>query len=146
MGNICRSPAGDNVFRHMVESAELVDHYTIDSAGTLDYHTGNPPDARMSATLVQRGYEIQGAARQITAQDLDDFDLILAMDHDNFDNIHRLANDSNEHKIKMFTDYCSEHENNFVPDPYYDGQAGFEFVADLIEDGCRKLLEETRPV
>jgi len=143
MGNICRSPAAEIIFRQMVEDNELEDFYHIDSAGTIGYHTGNAPDPRMSATLASRGYEPQGSARQITAQDLDDFDLILAMDHDNFDGIQALAEDEHEHKIKMFTDYCTKFPNNFVPDPYYGGEEGFEFVADLIEDGCRNLLAQT---
>ena len=147
MGNICRSPAGDIVLRQMIDAAKLTAQVSIDSAGTIGIHTGKAPDARMSNTLIKRGYSITGASRKVTEADLEEFDLILAMDHDNFDDLMRLSEKSdhrNKNKIKMFTDYCSEHGNNFVPDPYYGGQDGFDYVADLVEDGCRNLVDKIK--
>lgn len=145
MGNICRSPAADIVFRHLVEEAGLAEQVACESAGTIDYHVGNPPDRRMSATLARRGYPIHGAARHFTAEDFDHFDLILTMDEDNRENVLALAEDGEaEAKVKRFTAYCREHDLREVPDPYYGGDAGFELVADLIEDGCGHLLEDIR--
>lgn len=145
MGNICRSPAGDNVFRHLVASASLEDSIGCDSAGTIDYHTGRPPDRRMSATLEQRGYPIHGSARQFTAGDFDAFDLILTMDEDNRRDVLALAeSDEARAKVRSFTEFCSEHDQREVPDPYYGGDAGFALVADMIEDGCINLLDQVR--
>lgn len=146
MGNICRSPAGEIVFRHLVAEAKLTDKVTIDSAGTIGFHTGKGPDARMSETLRKRNYTITGSSRKITSDDLQAFDLILAMDHDNYEDIMQLAESTPDTtaEIKLFTDYCTEHDDTFVPDPYYGGQDGFEYVADLMEDGCQKLLSEIK--
>jgi protein-tyrosine phosphatase len=145
MGNICRSPAGDNVFRHYVQQAGLQDKISCDSAGTIDYHTGNPPDARMSATLERRGFPIQGRAQHFTRKHFAEFDLILTMDHDNLRDVLALANNPEEEaRVRPFTDFCHDHDFAEVPDPYYGGDAGFELVADLIEDGCTHLLEHVR--
>jgi len=145
MGNICRSPAADIVFHHMVEQAGLADRIDIESAGTIGYHTGRGPDPRMSDELASRGYPIDGSARQVTRADLDDFDLVLAMDDDNLDDLHHLdRKGTRTATIKPFTSYCSEHDDREVPDPYYGGRSGFEKVADIVEDGCRGLLEQLR--
>ncbi|MDA0766404.1 MAG: low molecular weight phosphotyrosine protein phosphatase [Verrucomicrobia bacterium] len=145
MGNICRSPAGDNVFRHLVREAGLADRISCDSAGTLDYHVGKSPDPRMSAVLRRRGIPVEGRARHFKKADFQDFDLILTMDEDNRRNVLSLADSpADEHKVKPFAEFCSEHDLPEVPDPYYGGDEGFELVADLMEDGCTNLLEHIR--
>lgn len=147
MGNICRSPAGENIFRHLVTQEGLEDRILIDSAGTLDYHTGKGPDRRMCQTLRNRGIATAGAARQFTARDFSGFDLILTMDDDNYRNVTKLDPEGSfRDKVKRFSSYCREtdHQINEVPDPYYGGNEGFEFVADMLEDGCKELLNEIK--
>ena len=145
MGNICRSPAGENIFRHFVNEAGLADSVHCDSAGTIGYHTGNAPDARMSKTIRNRGYEVTGAARQFSLHDFQDFDLILTMDEENYANIIELAKtDEERSKVQRFTDFCTEHDEQEVPDPYYGGEEGFELVADLIEDGAHEILRSVQ--
>lgn len=142
MGNICRSPAAEIVFRKLVEGENLDDRIRIDSAGTIGYHAGNPPDHRMSATLESRGYEITGTSRRIKRSDLEDFDLILVADNDNLQDVNHLdAENRHRHKIKLLTEFCVEKSASHVPDPYYGGSSGFEEVADLVEDACTGLLD-----
>jgi len=143
MGNICRSPAAEIIFRKQVADAGLNDAIDIDSAGTIGYHAGKGPDPRMADTLRRRGYPIAGRARQVTSRDLTDFDLILAADEENLADLRRLDRDGvHRPKIRLLVDYCVEKEATHVPDPYYGGQQGFEEVADLVEDTCAGLLEE----
>ncbi|MDG2399458.1 MAG: low molecular weight phosphotyrosine protein phosphatase [Akkermansiaceae bacterium] len=145
MGNICRSPAGENIFRQVVEETGLSDQIHCDSAGTIGIHSGNNPDARMSKIIRRRGYEVTGSARQFTLQDFEVFDLILTMDNENYQNVMKLSEiKENQDKLRRFTDFCSQHDHNEVPDPYYGGDAGFELVADLIEDGAKGLIEHMR--
>lgn len=145
MGNICRSPAAEIVFRHLVAEAGLSESIHIDSAGTIGYHTGRAPDARMAETLKRRGYTVAGSARQVTAEDLRNFDLILAADAENLADLHRLdASGAHRAKIRLLVDYCVTRRASHVPDPYYGGQRGFEEVADLVEDACRGLLDTLR--
>lgn len=145
MGNICRSPAAEMVFRKLVSDAGLHDAIEIDSAGTIGYHTGKGPDPRMAETLRARGYPISGRSRQVSPQDLRDFDLILAADAENIRDLHRLDR-TMEHreKIQLLVDYGIECRASHLPDPYYGGQQGFEKVADLVEDACTGLLETLR--
>ncbi len=141
MGNICRSPAAEIVFRKMVIDAGREGDFEIDSAGTIGFHKGNPPDPRMAAHLAKRGYPVQGRARQLVASDLRDFDLILTMDEDNLADA--LALDPSRkfhHKVKPFVDFLRENEAPRIPDPYYGGDSGFAHVIDLLEDGCSNLL------
>ncbi len=147
MGNICRSPAADIICRKLADDAGLGSRIEIDSAGTIGYHAGHPPDRRMSATLAARGYSIDGSARQVRRRDLDLHDLILCADRDNLTDVRSLDPGGAAHgKIRLITDYCREHEADNVPDPYYGGQDGFDEVADLVEDACAGLLDElTRP-
>ena len=145
MGNICRSPAAEIVFRKQVAEAGLADAIDIDSAGTIGYHAGKGPDPRMADTLRRRGYPIAGRSRQVTARDLAEFDLILAADEENLADLRRLDRAGiHRDKIRLLTDSCVEKEATYVPDPYYGGQQGFEAVADLVEDACGGLLEEIR--
>lgn len=145
MGNICRSPAAEIIFRHLVAAATLDHAFEIDSAGTIGYHRGSPPDPRMAETLRSRGYAVAGSARQIRASDLEDFDLILVADRDNLTDVQALdGTGSHRSKIRLITDYCLRHDARRVPDPYYGGRRGFEEVADLLEDACAGLLDDLR--
>ena len=145
MGNICRSPAAEIVFRKLVEDAGLSDAIHTDSAGTIGYHAGKGPDPRMSDTLRARGYTIAGRSRQVTPDDLTNFDLLLVADEENLSDLRRLDRQAaHREKIRLLVEYCVEQEASHVPDPYYGGQRGFEEVADLVEDACGGLLEHLR--
>lgn len=143
MGNICRSPAAEGVMQKIVDDAGLSEHIRIDSAGTIGYHSGEPADSRMRSAASARGYELTSLARQVRRADLDDFDMILTMDDDNLANTRALADTpEQQRKVEPFVQYCTEHDDPSVPDPYYGGAQGFEHVLDLLEDGCHGLLEE----
>lgn len=143
MGNICRSPAAECVFRHYVEEAGLSDVIRIDSAGTIGYHTGDPPDHRMRHEGKARGIPISGHARQVSIRDLHEFDIILAMDKSNLQYLQELdPGTDHSHKLRLFCTYVTKFYHSEVPDPYYGGRDGFQLVMDLLEDGCRNLLNE----
>lgn len=145
LGNICRSPAADGVMRDVVEKAGLSARIEIDSAGTEGWHSGKLPDQRMRQAASTRGITLDHRARQFKAVDLERFDLILAMDRDNERNIRALDRESRHAaKIRLFCDFCTDHSEREVPDPYYGGPEGFEHVLDLIEDGCEGLLCEVK--
>jgi protein-tyrosine phosphatase len=144
MGNICRSPAGENVMRQQLLQAGLADKVLCDSAGVIGYHSGDPPDSRMCAAGRRRGLPMTGIARQVTRADLDKFDLILAMDNDNYTALNALASRDNQHKIKRFCEFCISHPDSEVPDPYYGGAEGFEHVLDMMEDGCAQLTQQIK--
>lgn len=142
MGNICRSPAAEIVFRKLVADSRREPEFLIDSAGTIGHHHGSPPDSRMAATLQRRGYQVTGRARRISVYDLDKFDLILTMDEENLAAVQKLdSTGANHHKIRPFVEFCSYNTDLRVPDPYYGGQRGFDHVIQLLEDGCEGLLE-----
>jgi protein-tyrosine phosphatase len=141
MGNICRSPAAEIVFRKMVGDVGRDDEFEIDSAGTIGFHKGKPPDARMAAHLARNGYTVEGRSRQLTAVDLGEFDLILTMDEENLADA--LALDPTgglHHKVQPFVGFLTEHDEQRIPDPYYGGDEGFAHVIELLEDGCAALL------
>lgn len=141
LGNICRSPAAEIVFRKLATDAGLAQRFEIDSAGTLGYHCGSPPDRRMAATLGSLGYAVTGNARQIRASDLENQDLIVTMDDDNLAEVRKLDRSGAHHeKIRSLVEFCREHPDLHVPDPYYGGQAGFDHVIRLLEDGCAGIL------
>lgn len=143
MGNICRSPAAHCVFQHMVDEAGLGEGFEIESAGTIGYHAGSPPDARMQQVMRARGVPVIGRSQQLDSFDLEHYDLILAMDRDNLAGARSLDRKGQyRDKIQLFGDYCTEHAATEVPDPYYGGEGGFERVMDMIEDGCRNLLNQ----
>lgn len=144
MGNICRSPAAEGVFRSFVQEIGKGEDILIDSAGTIGYHTGDLPDQRMRAAASQRGYSLESTARQVQKRDLAEFDLVVAMDHDNYYFLTALAGDSVEH-IKLLGHFLEpgnaiEHIKP-VPDPYYGGEKGFETVLDMIESACQPMLD-----
>lgn len=146
LGNICRSPTAEGVMRHIVHQEGLDDTVELDSAGTGDWHVGNPPDERASETARGRGFELAGQARQFRPQDFDRFDYVVAMDRSNRKNLERMAaNDAQRAKIHLLRDFdANAPKDAEVPDPYYGGPEGFENVFDVVEAGCRGLLEHVR--
>ncbi len=141
MGNICRSPAAEGMMRAKLQEAGIEQTVAVDSAGTIDYHIGNQPDKRMVDAAAKRGVHLNHQARQVLANDLRDFDLVLAMDQDNLAEIKLLDSDAKfRSKIKLFGEFCTRHKIIEVPDPYLGGPADFEFVLDLLEDGCAELV------
>jgi len=145
MGNICRSPAGEAVFRCLVDQEGLTDQIACDSAGTIDYHAGSAPDPRMIHEGRRRGIQVAGRARQVKKEDLQRFDLTLAMDEANFRYLVELApDDKSKRKIHRFCDYVESIEAKEVPDPYYGNDEGFGKVFDILEDGCANLLVSIR--
>ena len=145
LGNICRSPSAENIMNHLIEQAGLSHDIFCDSAGTSSYHIGSPPDRRMAAAARQRGIAMQGQARQFTWDDFGDFDLILAMDRENFSDICYLDPEGQyRDKVKLMCDFCTNHSLKEVPDPYYGGEAGFNLVIDLLLDACVGLLTYVR--
>ncbi|MBT3066163.1 low molecular weight protein-tyrosine-phosphatase [Rhodoferax sp. U11-2br] len=141
MGNICRSPTADGVFRQKVAEQGLGQQVRVDSAGTHNYHPGSPPDSRAQAAAAKRGYDLSSLrARQINAADYTSFDLILVMDQDNLAVLQDDCPPEQQHKLRLLTEFCQVHKASVVPDPYYGGADGFEHVLDLVEDACEGLL------
>lgn len=144
MGNICRSPTGEGVFRHYVDRAGYNDVIQVDSAGIIDYHAGSPADSRMQAAASRRGYSLTSTARQVLVEDITGYDLIVAMDLDNLMDLQRLANGPSPH-IRMLGTFLNGADSNAlarsVPDPYYGGVQGFEDVLDMIEEACPRMLD-----
>ena len=142
MGNICRSPTAEGVFRKVVTDAGMDDHIRVDSAGTHAYHENEPPDRRARAAAERRGIMLDRIrARRFTIADFERFDHILAMDTDNLLILERSAPEAHRSKVKLFLEFAGVGRGTEVPDPYYGGAAGFERVLDLVEDASRALLE-----
>jgi protein-tyrosine phosphatase len=145
MGNICRSPTAEAVFRHYVENAGLSEHIQIDSAGTHDYHVGDPPDSRTRRAAQQRGYDMSNLrGRQVGESDFSRFDYVLAMDKANLDILQRITPPGSKIQARLFLEYARHSAEREVPDPYYGGSDGFERVLDMVEDAAQGLLEEIR--
>jgi protein-tyrosine phosphatase len=145
LGNICRSPTAEAVFRHHVREAGLEAQVHIDSAGTSDYHEGYPPDERARTAAGRRGYDMEGRrARQVTVRDFHEFHYLLAMDRANLAELKHLAPREHAHKARLLTDFSAAYRGHEVPDPYYGGVHGFERVLDMLEDAARGLLEDIR--
>lgn len=141
LGNICRSPAADGIMHKMVAAEGLKAIVTIDSAGTYGGHAGSLPDQRMIQHARKRGYTLTHRSRKVTRQDFDNFDLLIGMDDNNVRDLNHLATTIDEvDKIRRMTDFCTRTEAHYVPDPYYEGAAGFEHVLDILEDACEGLL------
>ncbi|MBD1821295.1 low molecular weight phosphotyrosine protein phosphatase [Cyanobacteria bacterium FACHB-DQ100] len=142
LGNICRSPSAENIMNHLIQQAGLEHEIVCDSAGTSSYHIGSPPDRRMTAAAKLRGIQLVGRARQFERSDFEEFDLILAMDHDNYEAICSIdPAGTYRDKVQLMCNFCTEHTLREVPDPYYGGQEGFNFVIDLLLDACQGLLD-----
>jgi protein-tyrosine phosphatase len=145
MGNICRSPTAEGVLRKYIKNNMLGDKVEVDSAGTHGYHVGEAPDSRTQRAAAVRGYNLsQLRARKVARQDLDYFDLILAMDKSNLDNLRRMATPEQQERIKLFMDYSRNFDDDEVPDPYYGLGHGFDLVLDMVEDAAQGLVEEIR--
>ena len=142
MGNICRSPTAEGVFRHVVEEAGLSMQIEADSAGTSDYQKGDPPDKRAQQAAIRRGYNLSRLkARQVRPQDFLEFDHILAMDQNNLRDLKAIYPNGAQAQIALFLDYARTAQLKEVPDPYYGGASGFELVLDLVEDAARGFLQ-----
>ena len=147
MGNICRSPTAEAVFRHQVTAAGLENAIHIDSAGTHDYHTGAPPDPRAQKTAAQRGYDAtELRARQVDERDFEVFDYILAMDRANLAILERECPPQYSHKLGLLMQYSERYSEGVeeVPDPYFGGNQGFEHVLNMVEEAGRGLLIRLR--
>lgn len=141
LGNICRSPMAEGVMLRLIQEAGLEEEFEIDSAGTAAYHEGELADSRMRSHAARRGYQLTHRSRPVTTEDFYHFDLIIGMDDQNISNLHHKAPSvETSRKIHRMTDYCVNMEADHVPDPYYGGSSGFEFVIDLLEDACKGLL------
>lgn len=142
MGNICRSPTAEGVFRRLVRDAGLEREIFIDSAGTHAYHIGSAPDKRACAAAEKRGYDLSALrGRQVSLQDFYAFDYILAMDCDNLVNLQRICPPDRVCKLSLFMEFSPGFREREVPDPYYGGAQGFERVLDMVEDAARGLLQ-----
>ena len=147
LGNICRSPAAEGVFLHLIERHGLSDHFVVDSAGTGSWHVGNRADARMRAAAERRGIHLPSRARQIGMHDLSQFDLVITMDSDNLATVKSLAREAGPSataEIRSMLSYATATTLKDVPDPYYGGDSGFEQVLDLLDDACSGLWQELR--
>lgn len=145
MGNICRSPTAEVVFRHYVDNAGLSAQILIDSAGTHNYHVGDPPDLRAQQAAQQRGYDMSGSrGRQVSVSDFHRFDYVLAMDRANLAILQRLAPPDSVTQLRLFLEYARHYTEREVPDPYYGGADGFERVLDMAEDAAEGLLQHIR--
>lgn len=145
LGNICRSPLAEGVFRSLVSNQELDEAFSIDSAGTGGWHVGSPPDPRSVQVAAEHGIELTGTARQLQEEDLDRFDVVLAMDRENLRNLERMAATGAHARIHLLREFDPEGEGDEVPDPYYGGPGGFETVYQMVHRSCAALLEELRP-
>lgn len=143
LGNICRSPAAEEVMRVKLAEAGMAHQYVVDSAGMIDYHEGELPDSRMRQHAAARGYRLTHRSRPVCVDDFDGFDLVVAMDHDNLRRLERFAQREGKAwcEVVLLSDYLRRHQSATVPDPYYGGPEAFELALDLIEDGCEGLCE-----
>ncbi len=145
LGNICRSPTAEGVMRHLVREQGLEHRIEVDSAGTGDYHVGEPPDARACAAGKRRGIGVEGRARQIRREDFSSFDYVVAMDSSNYERLLQLAPAALRSKVSLLRAFDpASPPGAAVPDPYYGGDAGFDEVLELCLASCRGLLAHIR--
>ncbi|MEJ2193662.1 MAG: low molecular weight phosphotyrosine protein phosphatase [Ignavibacteriaceae bacterium] len=144
MGNICRSPAAEAIMNKRISDNNLSDVIEVDSAGTIDYHSGEGADSRMKKIATKKDYNIDSIARQFNPQnDFKRFDYIVTMDDENYDDILSLdVNNIYSNKIFRMVDFCTTHKAKEIPDPYYSGSSGFEKVIELLEDATNGLLNK----
>ena len=145
-GNICRSPAAEGIFKKFVRDANLENDISIDSAGTIGYHSGELPDARMRKHASVRGYNLDSRARQFNPKkDYEEFDYIITMDDYHYTDLIQLDRKKlYTNKLFKMADFISDKDISEVPDPYYGGAEGFEFVIDILEDGTKNLLTKIK--
>ncbi len=145
LGNICRSPAAHGIFEHIVKENGMQDMIEVDSAGTYGGHRGELPDRRMRTAAMYRGYALTHHSRPVRSIDLHDFDMIVAMDDQNYEDLMHIAPSVEAtHKIRRMADYLTAHKISYIPDPYYMGTEGFTLVLDLLEEGCRNLFKQIK--
>lgn len=141
LGNICRSPAAHGIFEHIVRREGAQDMVEVDSAGTYGKHRGELPDKRMREAASVRGYSLTHISRPVSALDLLEFDLILAMDDQNYQNLMNIAPSVEAaRKVKRMSEYLTDNKISYIPDPYYSGMDGFNYVLDLLEESCEHLF------
>jgi protein-tyrosine phosphatase len=145
LGNICRSPTAEAVMRGLVAEAGLDGEIEVESAGTGKWHIGYPPDERSVAAAAERGVELTGEARQVAQGDFDGFDLLIAMDRQNRDDLLAMAqSESDREKVRLLRSYADGELD--VPDPYYGGEDGFSEVVEIIERSCKALIGDITSV
>ncbi len=145
LGNICRSPLAEGVFRQLVEDAGLTQAFDIDSAGTGAWHVGERPDGRMALVAERHGITLDGRARQIEPEDLDRFDYLIAMDRDNLRVLERMADArASECEVRLLRSFDADAGEEDVPDPYYGGASGFENVYVMVRSACEAMLRQIR--
>lgn len=145
MGNICRSPMAEGVFRQLVRQAGLDGAVTVESAGTHAFHAGDPVDKRAVGVAAKRGYDLSELrARGVKPRDFEDYDMVLAMDWENLAFLQQMGDKRHHHKIQLLMRFATEHETATIPDPYHGGTQAFEQVLDYIEDACNGLLDVVR--
>jgi len=143
LGNICRSPTAEGIFQHLVNERGLDSYFYIDSAGTSAFHIGEPANSKSQKVANEHGVQLRSRARRFEADDLEEFDLILAMDHENFDNIKQLDSANNySEKIKLMREFDPKPGDKAVPDPYYGGMDGFQNVFDVLKRSSETLLDQ----
>ena len=142
LGNICRSPTAEGIFHHLVKERGLENYFEIDSAGTSAYHIGESANSKSQRTANSHGIKLSSRARQFQPDDLNYYDLILAMDRENLNNVKRMASDNHEAKIGLMRDFDPKPGDGQVPDPYYGGPQGFENVFQIVKRSCEHLLDE----
>lgn len=143
LGNICRSPAAEGVFLHLIQEKGLQDKFQVDSAGTSSFHVGEPADTRMRNHASQRGIELPSRARKFVSSDFEEFDWIIVMDDSNYKNCLRLAqSDSHKEKLLKMADFAPKTGLLEVPDPYYGGAEGFEVVLNMVTEGSENLIKK----
>lgn len=147
LGNICRSPTAEGVFQHLVNQKELSPYFYIESAGTSAYHIGEPANSKSREVAGQFGVELRSRAKRFETGDLEDFDLVLAMDYENLSNLKTLSNGSkSEAAIRLLRDFDPETGTAEVPDPYFGGMNGFKNVFQIVYRSCKSLLNELEPL
>lgn len=143
LGNICRSPTAEGIFQHQVNERGLQPYFYVDSAGTSAYHIGEPANSKSQMVANKHGVALKSRARKFEVSDLEEFDLILAMDHENFDNLQKLdLKGTCSGKIFLMREFDPDPGTKAVPDPYYGGMDGFQDVYDILERSCKNLLDQ----
>jgi protein-tyrosine phosphatase len=142
LGNICRSPAAEGVMRARLAERGLDGEVEVDSAGTIDQHLGECADPRMREAASGRGYDLQSRSRRVTREDFDTFDLVIAMDRSNLEDLREMAPNGSESRLRLLSEFLPEGSPRDVPDPYWGGPRGFGQVLDLLEEACTAILDE----
>ncbi len=141
LGNICRSPTAEGVMDHLLTERGLEHEVEVDSAGTIAYHVGEGADPRMQRAAAERGYALDSISRQVEEEDFERFDLVVAMDRSNRQDLEEMAPAGTADKLRLLSDFLGEGAPVDVPDPYWGGAKGFDRVIDLIEEACPRILE-----